>query len=413
MGHFLKKFTSINDYNDYKERGFLPYPNVSLNLGENEIKYNSFSMGDMEFDFYLNDVEKESTFQNFIYDLPYKTKSVRINGIECLTKMNLQEKSIKPILNYENDNFFSLKTDFMLNGNEYTNIYGDANKEYIKIDATCEKEINAFAVLKCDNEKDEKGYINEIITFNDMMFEEIESEDGKQLLVSNFSYGPTLVILHSLTHIEFWIPLCTTLPYEKITFLLGTETLFQNLNNNVEETIEEINSFNTKLNITIPEYDIIDLTKTKIKNYNTVNITFTDDAEGHITPNNYVTSIKVNPNYKKSGVWLHCSGCNLLTRIELNNYIDLTSASECLSLKGIILGEKFYYMEDYLFNGSSNLEFITSKNPTPPACSPIENGHIFEGVNKTIPIYIPKGSKNAYQNAPAWNEFTNFQEIDE
>ena len=32
------------------------------------------------------------------------------------------------------------------------------------------------------------------------------------------------------------------------------------------------------------------------------------------------------------------------------------------------------------------------------------------GVDKTIPVYIPFGSKSAYKSAPEWKDFTNFIE---
>jgi len=36
---------------------------------------------------------------------------------------------------------------------------------------------------------------------------------------------------------------------------------------------------------------------------------------------------------------------------------------------------------------------------------------VFNNVNKSIPVYIPAGSKNRYQNAAGWREFKNLKEM--
>ena len=61
------------------------------------------------------------------------------------------------------------------------------------------------------------------------------------------------------------------------------------------------------------------------------------------------------------------------------------------------------------FYGCTGLASITSEAVNPPACG----DGCFSNVDKSIPVYVPAGSKAAYQ-APAatgWNEFTNIQEV--
>jgi len=38
-------------------------------------------------------------------------------------------------------------------------------------------------------------------------------------------------------------------------------------------------------------------------------------------------------------------------------------------------------------------------------------GGVFYGVNETIPVYIPVGTKNSYMNTAGWSEFTNMVEL--
>lgn len=50
---------------------------------------------------------------------------------------------------------------------------------------------------------------------------------------------------------------------------------------------------------------------------------------------------------------------------------------------------------------------ITTHAEIPPTIG----GDALDGIDKTIPVYIPNGTLSAYQNADGWNEFTNFIEM--
>jgi hypothetical protein len=62
------------------------------------------------------------------------------------------------------------------------------------------------------------------------------------------------------------------------------------------------------------------------------------------------------------------------------------------------IGEEAFYECDALTS-------ITSKNATPPT---IGGSYTFENVNKSIPVYVPKSSVDAYKSAEYWKDFTNF-----
>jgi len=57
------------------------------------------------------------------------------------------------------------------------------------------------------------------------------------------------------------------------------------------------------------------------------------------------------------------------------------------------------------FRSCSALTSITSKNTTPPT---IGGSYTFDDVDKSIPVYVPKSSVDAYKSAEYWKDFTNF-----
>ncbi len=69
------------------------------------------------------------------------------------------------------------------------------------------------------------------------------------------------------------------------------------------------------------------------------------------------------------------------------------------------------FISSYAFLGCYSLASLTVLAETPPVLDNESLGDIFIDVDKTIPVYIPCGSIEAYQNAEGWNEFTNFIEM--
>ena len=100
--------------------------------------------------------------------------------------------------------------------------------------------------------------------------------------------------------------------------------------------------------------------------------------------------------------------CTGLTTIELSN--SLTSIGEeafryCTGLTSIELPNSVTSIGDGAFNHCTGLTSMTVLAENPPTLY----GDFYD-INQSIPIYVPCGSSDAYQNAAGWSEFTNIQE---
>ena len=107
---------------------------------------------------------------------------------------------------------------------------------------------------------------------------------------------------------------------------------------------------------------------------------------------------------------------NELNTITIPNSVERLETSAfagCNSLTTITLPSNISYIGIGALN-CCGLTSIVSKSSTPPTAynSHWEYGYdnSFMGVNRDIPIYIPVGTIDAYQNAEGWNYFTNFIE---
>ena len=101
------------------------------------------------------------------------------------------------------------------------------------------------------------------------------------------------------------------------------------------------------------------------------------------------------------------SNCRSLSSITLSK--NLTSIgyhafNGCAALSSITLPESLTAIGDHAFV-SCSFSSIFSKAIIPPK---IEDGSAFQGINETIPVYVPKESVDAYKTAIGWTNFTNF-----
>ena len=127
------------------------------------------------------------------------------------------------------------------------------------------------------------------------------------------------------------------------------------------------------------------------------------------------------------------SGCRNLTSINLPDgisFIDVGAFSNCTNLTAIIIPKGLNFIEQNTFMlcsnlesiifpenldsiavnaiwGCNNLKSVTSLNPTPPI---VEDGNYFPYTTATL--YVPAGSKEAYQAANVWKEFINIEELE-
>ena len=97
-------------------------------------------------------------------------------------------------------------------------------------------------------------------------------------------------------------------------------------------------------------------------------------------------------------------GCSSLTSItipESVTSIGFAAFGNCSSLTSLTIGNSVTSIGDYAFGGRSSLTQITCLAPTPPTCG----DDCFYNVPRTIPLYVPAESVEAYKAAETWKEF--------
>lgn len=104
------------------------------------------------------------------------------------------------------------------------------------------------------------------------------------------------------------------------------------------------------------------------------------------------------------------ANCSALTSIIIPNSV-ISIGSEafygCRGLTSLTIGSSVSNISSSAFSGCTGLTSITCYATTPPNCS-VE---VFKSVDKSIPVYVPHGSKKKYEDADEWKEFTNFVEL--
>jgi len=77
----------------------------------------------------------------------------------------------------------------------------------------------------------------------------------------------------------------------------------------------------------------------------------------------------------------------------------------CWYIKTIEIPAGVTLVEEHAFSGCSGLTSITCHATVPPVCG----NEPFSQVTKTIPVYVPSESVNAYKAADGWKSFTKIQ----
>ena len=98
--------------------------------------------------------------------------------------------------------------------------------------------------------------------------------------------------------------------------------------------------------------------------------------------------------------------CRSLTDITIPESITIIGSNafyNCRSLTTITIPKSVTSIGSFAFYNCSSLTTITCEAETPPTMG--WNG--FNNVNKSIPVYVPAKSVEAYRSAEYWNEFTN------
>lgn len=106
------------------------------------------------------------------------------------------------------------------------------------------------------------------------------------------------------------------------------------------------------------------------------------------------------------------SKCTSLSSFKIPDLVENIGTgafSSCSSLSSVELPATLTNIEQMAFYNCSNISQLISKSKTPPTVD-VECFYYF---NKTIPVYVPASSIDAYKSAQYWSEFTNFQAIAE
>ena len=118
-----------------------------------------------------------------------------------------------------------------------------------------------------------------------------------------------------------------------------------------------------------------------------------------VTIGNSVTSIGDN-------AFRYCSSLKSITIPNSVTSIGDVAFKHCSSLKSITIPNSVTSIGKLAFYECYFLSTITCEAETPPTVGP----YAFDGVSKSIPVYVPCGCVEAYKAASGWSNFTNIQE---
>lgn len=122
----------------------------------------------------------------------------------------------------------------------------------------------------------------------------------------------------------------------------------------------------------------------------------------------YMTSV-ILPNSITHIGYYGFAWCNALTSIIIPNsvtHIDADAFIGCEHLSSVTIGNSVTAIHNEAFHMCTGLETIYVLAETPPTLGT----DVFNMVDKSIPVHVPCGALEAYQQADGWNEFTNIQE---
>ena len=125
-----------------------------------------------------------------------------------------------------------------------------------------------------------------------------------------------------------------------------------------------------------------------------------------------LTSITIPNSVTSIGEWAF-RDCERLTSITIPNSVTSigdAAFSGCYGLTSITIPNSVTSIGERAFRDCKRLTSITCEASTPPNCSYNYNS-IFNPENKSIPVYVPANSVDAYKKANVWKDFTNIQEI--
>ena len=120
-----------------------------------------------------------------------------------------------------------------------------------------------------------------------------------------------------------------------------------------------------------------------------------------------LTSVTLPPTVTKIEyeAFMNCGLTGTLTLPDAVTTIEQDAFSYCRGLTGLVIGSGVTSIGSLAFYNCTGLESIIIEAVNPPALG-VYNP--FNLVPENIPVYVPCGSKAAYQAADGWSEFTNY-----
>lgn len=110
-----------------------------------------------------------------------------------------------------------------------------------------------------------------------------------------------------------------------------------------------------------------------------------------------------------------CSNITSFTFGDAVTYIGPNAFQDCSGLDSLVLPASITEIRNNAFSGCTGLTSITCHATNPPAVnyydSDKKTGGVFYQVNKSIPLYVPEESIEAYQTTEQWKDFTNIHAI--
>ena len=113
----------------------------------------------------------------------------------------------------------------------------------------------------------------------------------------------------------------------------------------------------------------------------------------------------------KSGAFRQCKKLSSINIPQTLTIMEESVFSFCSSLTSMVLPAGLIYLGNNAFYNCSGITTFTCYAIIPPNSYPVAYMGTFDGIDKSIPLYVPAQSVEQYKAAEGWSEFTNILPI--